>query len=100
MKKVAVLFLLISFLAEGQTIDSLYRQANSFREKYATKFYYGISEIKAVDKTPEFWYLTQTPKGSELFIIHAETKEQTQAVDKERLESDLTERYGNKASRN
>lgn len=84
-RKFTMCFLFISFIIQGQTIDSLYRQADSFREKYATKFYYGISEMKAVNETHIFWYLTQTPKGSEFFLIDAGTKTTKPAFDQEKL---------------
>lgn len=85
MKKIIFYLLFISSIAQSQTIDSLYKQADSFREKYATKFYYGISDMKAVDKTHAFWYLTQTPKGSEFFLINADDKTTTPAFDQDKL---------------
>ena len=67
MKKLLIFALLISSFAYGQTIDSLYKQADRFRDKYTDKYYYGLSDIKPVNESHSFWYLTRTPKGSEFF---------------------------------
>ena len=76
-------------ITQGQTIDSLYKRGDSFREKYESKFYYGISEIGAIDKTHQFWYLTQTTRGMEFFLIDADTKRTTPAFDQEKVAETL-----------
>lgn len=88
-KQLIFISLFLPLLSFGQTIDSLYRQADSFREKYATKYYYGISNIKAVPETHRFWYLTQTPSGNEFFIIDADKRTTGQAFDQQKLAASL-----------
>ncbi|MBK5720120.1 DPP IV N-terminal domain-containing protein [Dysgonomonas sp. Marseille-P4677] len=90
MKKLLFFFLFLSIYSYGQSIDSLYRRADSFRGKYATKFYNGLSDIKAINDTHSFWYLTQTPNGNEYFIIDADTKTVYQAFNQQKLALALT----------
>ena len=89
MKKLITLFLFISTFAYGQSIDSLYRQADSFRNKYSGKYYYGLSDIKPINETHSFWYLTQTPNGNEFFMIDADKKEVYPAFNQQKLASIL-----------
>ncbi|SBV97980.1 S9 family peptidase [uncultured Dysgonomonas sp.] len=89
MRKLLFFALLISSFAYGQTIDSLYKQADRFRDKYANKFYYGLSDIKPINESHSFWYLTRTPKGSEFFLINADKKEVSPAFDKQKLATAL-----------
>ena len=90
MRKIGLLLLLVSLSVQGQTIDSLYRKADSFAEKYGSKYYYGIYEIADIAGTHNFWYLTQTPKGMEFFLIDAESKEISAAFDQERIATELS----------
>ena len=78
-------FLLYSLFASGQNIDSLYKRADSFREKYATRYYYGLSEIGCINGKHLFWYLTQTPKGMEFFLIDADGRKTKSAFDQQRV---------------
>lgn len=89
MRKLLFFALLISSFAYGQTIDSLYKQADRFRDKYANKFYYGLSDIKPINESHSFWYLTRTPKGSEFFLINADKKEVSTAFDQQKLATAL-----------
>lgn len=89
MKKLLIFTLLISSFAYGQTIDSLYKQADRFRDKYTDKYYYGLSDIKPVNESHSFWYLTRTPKGSEFFLINADKKEVSPAFDQQKLAASL-----------
>lgn len=89
MKKLLIFALLISSFAYGQTIDSLYKQADRFRDKYTDKYYYGLSDIKPVNESHSFWYLTRTPKGSEFFLINADKKEVSPAFDQQKLAASL-----------
>lgn len=89
MKKLITLFLFVSTFAYGQSIDSLYRQADSFRNKYSGKYYYGLSDIKPINETHSFWYLTQTPNGNEFFMIDADKKEVYPAFNQQKLASIL-----------
>lgn len=89
MRKLLFFALLISSFAYGQTIDSLYKQADRFRDKYANKFYYGLSDIKPINESHSFWYLTRTPKGSEFFLINADKKEVSPAFDQQKLATSL-----------
>ncbi|GAB6119833.1 S9 family peptidase [Dysgonomonas termitidis] len=89
MKKLLIFTLLISSFAYGQTIDSLYKQADRFRDKYTDKYYYGLSDIKPVNESHSFWYLTRTPKGNEFFLINADKKEVSPAFDQQKLAASL-----------
>ncbi|MDR1715130.1 MAG: S9 family peptidase [Prevotella sp.] len=89
MKKLLFFALLISSFAYGQTIDSLYKQADRFRDKYTDKYYYGLSDIKPVNEWHSFWYLTRTPKGNEFFLINADKKEISPAFDQQKLAASL-----------
>ncbi len=89
MRKLLLFTLLISSFAYGQTIDSLYKQADRFRDKYTDKYYYGLSDIKPVNESHSFWYLTRTPKGSEFFLINADKKEVSPAFDQQKMATAL-----------
>lgn len=89
MKKLLFFALLVSSFAYGQTIDSLYKQADRFRDKYTDKYYYGLSDIKPVNESHSFWYLTRTPKGNEFFLINADKKEVSPAFDQQKLAASL-----------
>lgn len=89
MKKLLPFFLVLSVYAYGQSIDSLYRQADSFRDRYSSKYYYGLSDIKPINETHCFWYLTQTTNGNEFFMLDADKKEVYPALNQQRLASAL-----------
>lgn len=88
-KKMFIGLLLAPFFSYGQSIDSLYKKADTYRDKFATKFYYGVSEVGAVDKSHSFWYLTQTPKGYEFLLLDADSKSSKPAFDQEKLANSL-----------
>lgn len=90
MKNLIVIFFLISSSIYGQTIDSLYKQADDFGYKYGSKYYYALSEIKVINDTHSFWYRTSTPKGTEFFIIDAKRKDTHPAFDQKRLADALS----------
>lgn len=85
-----VVLLFVPFCISAEIIDSLYNRANSFRERYSTKYYNGISSIDSIEKTDLFWYLTQTPRGMEFLIIDATGKETRSAFDQQRVALLLT----------
>jgi len=85
MRKLAVVLLLVSGFVHGQTIDSLYKQADGFWNKYVTKYYYAIAEIKPVNDSHNFWYRTPTPNGNEFFMMDAEKESVYPAFDQQRL---------------
>lgn len=89
MKKTFLLCVFLPIFCFGQDMDSLYRKADSFWNKYATKYYNGISDIRPIGKTHNFWYITQTPKGSEFFILNGDKKEAYAAFDQQRLSDSL-----------
>jgi dipeptidyl aminopeptidase/acylaminoacyl peptidase len=80
----------------GQNIDSLYKKADSFWSRYATKYYYSISEIRPVGKSHSFWYRTQTPQGTEFFIIDGNKESVYPAFDQQRLADSLSSVNKNK----
>ncbi|MBF6598033.1 MAG: DPP IV N-terminal domain-containing protein [Fermentimonas sp.] len=85
-----VVLLFVPLCISAEIIDSLYNRANSFRERYSTKYYNGISSIDSIEKTDLFWYLTQTPRGMEFLIIDATGKETRSAFDQQRVALLLT----------
>lgn len=85
-----VVLLFVPFCISAEIIDSLYNRADSFRERYSTKYYNGISSIDSIEKTDLFWYLTQTPRGMEFLIIDATGKETRSAFDQQRVALLLT----------
>lgn len=89
MKKIAFLCILIPTLGFGQNMDSLYQKADSFWNRYMTKYYNAISDIRPIGKTHSFWYITQTVKGSEFFIINGDKRETYAAFDQQRLSDSL-----------
>jgi dipeptidyl aminopeptidase/acylaminoacyl peptidase len=88
---IPVFLLFIPLCISAQTIDSLYKRADSFRDQYAAKYYYGISAIDAIEKTDLFWYLTQTPRGMEFRIIDVTGKKTSSAFDQQRVASLLSD---------
>lgn len=88
---IPVVLLFMPLCITAQSIDSLYKRADSFREQYSTKYYNGISAIGAIEKTDMFWYLTQTPRGMEFLIIDATGKETRSAFDQQRIASLLSD---------
>ena len=88
---IPVFLLFIPLCISAQTIDSLYKRADSFRDQYAAKYYYGISAIDAIEKTDLFWYLTQTPRGMEFMIIDVAGKKTSSAFDQQRVASLLSD---------
>lgn len=87
----AFYFTLFPLFTSGQSIDSLYKRANNFRDRYATQFFYGISEIRNIDGTDQFWYLTQTPRGMEFLMIDAAGKKNIAAFDQQKLAALLSD---------
>ncbi len=87
----AFCFALFPLFISGQSIDSLYKRAENFRDRYATQYFYGITEIRAIDGTDRFWYLTQTPRGMEFLLINAAEKKITAAFDQQKLAVLLSE---------
>lgn len=85
MKNILFLLLFIPTIAYSQNIGELYKKADSFQDRFAAKYYYGISDIKPINKTHSFWYLTQTPKGKEFQIIDTEQKKTYTAFDQQKL---------------
>lgn len=89
MKKIVFLLLWVSSFSYGQTIDSLYRKADNFRNRFSSMYYYGASGITPVNDSHKFWYLTQTPNGSEFLIIDAGEQKVVPAFDQQRLADSL-----------
>ena len=64
-----------------QSVATLYKNSDSFREKFTAGYYYAIGEIGAVEQRHSFWYSTHTPRGTEFFLIDAEKKSTSPAFD-------------------
>ncbi|MDR2039726.1 MAG: S9 family peptidase [Bacteroidales bacterium] len=94
MIRISIFFLFLSAFTYGQGIDSLYKKADSFRNDYAAKYYYGISDIQTINNTHCFWYATPTPKGTEFFVIDGDKKEVSPAFDQQKLALSLTQLTG------
>lgn len=86
-----IVLLFMPLYISAQSIDSLYKRADSFRELFSTKYYNGISAIEAIEKTDLFWYLTQTPRGMEFMILDAVGKNIKPAFDQEKIASLLAD---------
>lgn len=89
MKKILILCLFPFSLMYSQNIDSLYRRADNFRERFSSKYYYGASEIASVPDSHSFWYLTQTSKGNEFLLLDTDHKSTKPVFDQEKLASSL-----------
>jgi dipeptidyl aminopeptidase/acylaminoacyl peptidase len=89
MKKLLPLFLFFTSVAYGQTIDSLYKQADNFWKRYSTAFHHDASEIKAIDGTHCFWYLTQTTNGKEYLLLDTDKRKISSAFDQKKLAAGL-----------
>ena len=89
-----IVLLLMPLYISAQSIDSLYKRADSFRERYSTKYYNGISAIEAIEKTDLFWYLMQTPRGMEFMILDAAGKNTKPAFDQQKVASLLSDFEG------
>lgn len=74
---------------QSQDIKTLYEQADSFRQKYESKFYYGINNIQPINKTHRFWYMTNTENGKEYLIMDADNKKTYPAFDHKKLAESL-----------
>ncbi|KAA6334470.1 Non-reducing end beta-L-arabinofuranosidase [termite gut metagenome] len=53
----------------AQELDSLYRKADTFSQRYHSKYYNYIHAIEALDSAQCFWYATHTPAGEAFYII-------------------------------
>ncbi len=82
----------------AQDVDSLYRKADNFNEKYSSKYFYGIIERGAIENNHSFWYSTRTPQGNDFFVIDADTQSTKPAFDKEKLASSLQKVIGKKVN--
>jgi dipeptidyl aminopeptidase/acylaminoacyl peptidase len=85
MKRILVVFLLLSSSIFGQSLDSLYKQADGLRDRFAQKVFNTVLEIKAIDGTHCFWYLTQTVKGKEYLMLDGDAKKVYPAIDQTKL---------------
>lgn len=87
MKQITLfIFLIICGLSvSGQNLDDLYKQADDYRNKYGSKYYYGISTISPIEGTQQFWYSAQTPNGKEFFRIDAKQKKASPAFNQQKL---------------
>lgn len=89
MRKILFFCAVLPIFCFGQDVDSLYRKADSFWNKYATKYYYSISDIRPIGNAHSFWYITSTPKGSEFFVLDGDKQEARSAFDQQRLSDSL-----------
>ena len=78
----------LSLLA--RSTDSLYWLADSFHERFGSKYYYNSTNVRAVNDSPGFVYTTRTPKGKEFYLIDVLQKTQKSAFDQERLATSLS----------
>lgn len=92
MNKTLLLALLIPYYCGAQeTLNERYKAADNFNSKYSQLYYYGTSSIQPINNSSNFWYLTNTPNGSEFLLIDASKKEQREAMDQKRLAKSLSE---------
>ena len=92
MKTLFTCFFLLIFgvSISAQDADSLYRLADRYHERFSSKFYYNGTNIRAVNDSHCFVYLTNTPKGKEFYLIDIEKKTQKNAFDQEQLAASLS----------
>ncbi len=84
-------FFQISVLCvSAQNTDSLYRLADTYSERFSSKYYYGGTNVRAVNDSHCFIYVAQTPKGKEFYLIDTDRKTQKNAFDQERLAASLS----------
>ena len=74
----------------GESVSTLYKKADSFREKYTAGYYYGIGEIGAVEQSHTFWYSTRTPRGTEFFLIDGLKQTTSPAFDQQKVAEALS----------
>lgn len=91
MKHILFFCLLLSVSAHAQTLDSLYRRADAFSARYHANYHHAISDIKAIERTSCFWYLTRTSNGDEFFLIDPEKQTVAPAFDQSGLAASLKE---------
>jgi dipeptidyl aminopeptidase/acylaminoacyl peptidase len=81
--------LLISPIASAQDLKEKYKRADNFNESYGALYYYGISQIEAIDSTHCFWYRTKTPSGIEFILVDADENRKSPAFDHTKLATAL-----------
>ena len=77
--------LLFPLLVSAQDIDSLYRLADTYAERFTSKYHYGVGNVQAADRSHLFAYETQTPDGREFYLIDPVAGTQKKAFDRERM---------------
>ena len=73
-----------------------YGRAELFRKQYEDSYYNGIIEIGSIKENDKFWYLTNTPKGMEFFLIDIDAKKTIPAFDQKQLSRLLSPYLGNR----
>ncbi|KAA6345390.1 hypothetical protein EZS27_007041 [termite gut metagenome] len=81
--------LLISPIASAQDLKEKYKRADNFNESYGALYYYGISQIEAIDSTHCFWYRTKTSSGIEFILVDADENRKSPAFDHTKLATAL-----------
>lgn len=87
-----LLLAVFSYQVAGQSIDSLYKQADDFARKYSSKFYYNATDVRAVEGKNLFTYTTQTLRGTEFLLVDVDKKMINSAFDQEKTADALSKK--------
>lgn len=91
-KTLTLLFLFgIPFFATPQNIEELYKKADDYSKIFSSKYYYGARNVQSVNDSHLFTFETNTPKGTEYFIIDGIGQNLENIVDQQRLADSLAE---------
>lgn len=93
MKLLLFCFFTVFAFAQGGKTD--YNRADYIKESTKNKLYYEPTEVTWIDKSYDFWYKVQTPKGLEYYLVNAETKKKNKAFDTKKLAEKLSKAVSN-----
>lgn len=80
----------------AQNMSNLYKRADNYKELFTSKYYYGATNTKAVDSSHYFTYQTNTPKGTQYYLIDAKEETLNSAFNQKRLADSLANTLGKK----
>lgn len=86
-----LLILLSPCFIFAQNMSDLYKKADNYGESFRSKYHYGAYNVQSIEDSHSFTYYTNTPKGTEYYIIDADKKVLNSAFDQERLATALAE---------
>lgn len=75
----------------AQNMSDLYKKADNYGESFRSKYYYGAYNVQSIEDSHNFTYYTNTPKGTEYYLIDADKRVLNSAFDQERLATALAD---------